>query len=689
MAIDTNRTSPKSFYDNKTIVLSDAEKQYHNDVLPLLRQMRDNRDKARKEWNDMRYPEWLNMCLETQLAYLQAKQKDDDIQLNSGLTRQKISTEVDVVLTQNFETKAKAFDKDDVFIDHLGDVLSDMKLKADQLEQWIDNRRTIYEGMSTFGSYYTLQLTKFVTDVKKSTVSMSDFGKMDITWNETPKRSKPVFLTIPLESSMVLFADMREPDIQKQSCVAIARIITDAEARSRYGNFDRWKDVPTRQAMSTSSELTELMTTYRTDYSVSQALGEGEVEEVIFMRSMPYGNELMIYLNGIPMLPVMALSQNKKTKRFDVSGFPLTSWSASGKYPIVKWDKVRIPNFAIARGTPGDSQFDQETLDTWIKLVFEKSLRSIKPPMGNRSGVRITSDMIRSGKIVSQIRKDDIFSILPPELVQGVTSGEFSFYEMMKKELDEKTSTREFAGLGGKTQTATEFTENRKSQLLRFSALIDGVIRGEKDRADLIVKNQVIPFWCKPEHAVNTEDVEKINKAKKIVTDKQEKKPFRTITVNKNDGAEQSANVINIGESNETSADIYKREKTEEKEGKKNKYINFNPEAYDFMNTLIYWDAKPSERDNDTLQLLSFKQNIADGINLFGIQPATNDKLKKRWSMMTGEDFETWFGGDDALQQALGGISEQVPNQSGMNPQSLTPPTMQNASAKANSGMGV
>ena len=690
-----NRTSPKSLFDNKAVELSEAEKQYHNDVLPLLRQMRDNRDKARKEWNDMRYPAWLNMCRETQLAYVPPKQNNDDIQLNSGLSRQKISTEVDVVLTQNFDTRAKAYGKDDVFIDHLGDVLSDLKSKADEMERWIDNRRTVYEGMSTYGSYYTLQLTRFVTDVKKTNVALKDFGKLNIQWNETPKNSRPTFLTVPLESSMVLFSDMREPDIQKQPVVAIARIITDADARSRYGSFDRWVNVPTRQAMSQTNELSELMTTYKSDYSVSQVLAEGEVEEVIFMRSVPYGNELMIYLNGIPMLPVLSQGKkDEKTGRLDVSGFPLTSWSASGKYPVVKWDKVRLPNFAIARGTPGDSQFDQETLDTWIKLVFEKALRSIKPPMGNRSGVRITSDMIRSGKIVSQIRKDDIFSILPPELVQGVTNGEFSFYEMMKKELDEKTSTREFAGLGGKTQTATEFTENRKSQLLRFSALIDGVIRGEKDRADLIVKNQVIPFWCKPEYAVNPEYAEELNKGKKVIQNKSEdgenkKKPFRTVTVNKADGEERSANVINIGESDETSNDIYRREKLEEKEGKRNKYINFNPEMYDFMNTLLYWDAKPSEKDNDTLELLQFKQNIADGVNLFGIQPATNEKLKKRWSMMTNEDYDTWFNTTDEIQQALGGIEGgQVPNQGGLNPASMTPPTMQNANAKANSGIG-
>lgn len=701
-----NRTSPKSlFNESKAVELSPAEAQYHNDILPMLRQMRVNRDQARKEWNGMTYPEWLNMCRETELAYVAPKTTTDEIQLNSGLTRQKISTEVDVVLTQNFDTKAKAFGKDDVFIDHLGDVLSDLKFKADELEHWVDNRRTIYEGMSTYGSYYTLQLTKFVTDVKKSNVKLSDFGKLDIKWNDIPKNSKPTFSTVPLESSMVLFSDMREPDIQKQPMVAIARIITDAEARARYGSFDRWPSVPTRQSITQSNEISSLLTSYKADYSISGSMAEGEVEEVIVMRSAPYGNELTIYLSGIPMLPVMTEGKkDPKTGRFDVSGFPLTSWSASGKYPIVKWDKVRIPNFAIARGTPGDSQFDQETLDTWIKLIFEKALRSIKPPMGNRSGIRVTSEMIKSGKMVSGIRKDDIFSLLPAELVQGITNGEFSFYETMKKELDEKTSTREFAGFGGKTQTATEFTANRKSQLLRFSALIDGVIRGEKDRADLIVKNQVIPFWCKKEYALNHEDSEELDDAKNVVkknfedaseeesTTTPPKKsgvPFRTITVNKNDGAEKASNVINIGSSSETSNNIYRKEKLDEKEGKKNKYIYFDPEMFDFMNTLLYWDAKPSERDNDTLELLQFKQNITDGMNLFGIQPASNEKLKKRWAMMTNEDYETWFGGENGLQDSLGSMGGSTPNMGGLNPKSMTPPTMQNASADANSGLGM
>ena len=680
------RTSGKKLIvDFEKLELSEAEKQFHNDTLPLLRSWRDNRDKARKEYNMMTYPQWIEMCRETAIAFVPPAEKEGDIRLNSGLTRQKIATEVDVVMTQNFECTAKAFDKDDIFIDNLGDTLSDMKIKSDEMEGWNDNRREVYEGMSTFGTYYTLEIQKFLTDAKKTQLSITQLGNINAEWSEMPKISKPTFQTISLESTMVLFGDMRQVDIQKQQGVAFARIISDAEAQTRYGGFDRWKFVPTKQHMSTSSELTELMSTYRSDYAVSSTLSEGEVEEIWVMRSLPFGNELTIYLNGVPMLPIKVIgNKDSQTGRYKISAFPLTVVSPSGLYPIVKWDKMRIPNFAIARGTPGDAQFDQETLDMWIKLMFKKSLRSNEPPLGNKSGMRITSQMIREGKMISGIRKDDIFSILPPELTQGITNGEFSFYAAMKKELEEKTSTAEFAGQGGKTQTATEFTENRKSQLLRFSALIDGVIRGEKHRADLRVKNSIIPFWCKKEYSLNHNDNKKVEKAKDTMND-----IFRTVTVNKNDGDTKSSSLIEIGESEESSYDVLSREKrTEKEQGKKVKITKFNPEMFNFLDTIIYWNAQPSERDNDTLKLLTFKQNIADAINLFQIDPSQNEKLKKRFASVTGEDFDVWFGtqGFD-VQQAMGSIQEQVPNQSGMNPASTNPPAQQKVGASADSGL--
>jgi len=193
------RTSGKKLIvDFEKLELSEAEKQFHNDTLPLLRSWRDNRDKARKEYNMMTYPQWIEMCRETAIAFVPPAEKEGDIRLNSGLTRQKIATEVDVVMTQNFECTAKAFDKDDIFIDNLGDTFSDMKIKSDEMEGWNDNRREVYEGMSTFGTYYTLEIQKFVTDAKKTQLSITQLGNINAEWSEMPKISKPTFQTISL-----------------------------------------------------------------------------------------------------------------------------------------------------------------------------------------------------------------------------------------------------------------------------------------------------------------------------------------------------------------------------------------------------------------------------------------------------------------------------------------------------------
>jgi len=86
------------------------------------------------------------------------------------------------------------------------------------------------------------------------------------------------------------------------------------------------------------------------------------------------------------------------------------------------------------------------------------------------------------------------------------------------------------------------------------------------------------------------------------------------------------------------------------------------------------------------MKLLTFKQNIADAVNLFQIQPGNNEKLKKKFASVTGEDYDTWFASQEFdVQQAMG--SGQTPNQGGLNSESFTPPAMQDVAALADSGL--
>lgn len=653
-------------------IYEEHEKQYLNDVWRTVRQMKDNFTRGRIEFNNLNYFEWDQDNYLKSINYTPPATKVGEVQLSSGLAAEKSAFVVSMLKSFNFKTVAKAFNKEDEFMQELSTVITDLKEKADILEKWDDNRVETYQGMSDRGTYYTMQAVEFPYYATKSKINPKDIGKKDIEWFDNGKKGDVVIRTQPFNPRMVLFPNMKERRIQKQPAIAFAQVLSEAEARAKYGSWDRWSDVPLRIKSSDGSDVASEFELYRDSYAISDNLVEGDCEEVVYMKSLPYGNEVNIYLNGTQMLPVKRLKRNKEQNRYVVSGFPLTAVSPSGLYPLVKWDFQVVPNFAIAKGTISKTFYDQDVLDTWIKIIYKKALRSTNPTLGNRSGQTITADMIQPNTIVNGIRKDDLFSILPQELVQGVTTGEFSFFEFMKKSMDEKTFNSQFMGDDrGKGVTATAYLENKKAQMLKFSSLIDGIIRGETDRAELILKNGIIPYYL----SKNTADKKADNLGPNILD------IYKKFTVAKNDEDGEYNSVISVFDSSnvkasveDVSLDILSKEKAlQKKTGKRSKFFYIDPTVINWLDMLIYWTSKPTEKDSDNIDKMIFMQAVTQAMQIFGIQPASNEKLKKRFAMVHNEDYETFFPEQEdvmAAQQAMGA------NQGGMNGSSMTPQNM-------------
>jgi hypothetical protein len=652
-------------------IYEDHEKQYINDVWRTVRQMKDNFTRPKVEFNNLNYFQWDEDNYLKSINYTPPATKVGEVQLSSGLAAEKSSFVVSMLKSFNFKTVAKAFNKDDDFMKELSTVITDLKEKVDILEKWDDNRIETYQGMSDRGTYYTMQAVEFPYYATKSKINPKDIGKKSVEWFDNGKKGDVVLRTQPFNPRMVLFPNMKERRIQKQPAIAFAQVLSEEDARSKYGNWDRWNDVPLRTTRATAgSDVASEFELYRDHYAISDNLVEGDVEEVVYMKSLPYGNEVNIYLNGIQMLPVKLVNKNKQQNRYVVSGFPLTAVSPSGLYPLVKWDFQIVPNFAIAKGTISKTFYDQDVLDTWIKIIYKKALRSTNPTLGNRSGQTITADMIQPNTIVNGIRKDDIFSILPQELVQGVTSGEFSFFEFMKKSMEEKTFSAQFMGdERGKGVTATAYLENKKAQMLKFSALIDGVIRGETDRAELILKNGIIPHFL----TKNTADKRADNLGPNLVD------IYKRFSISKNDEDGSYDSVISVFDSQNIKASIEdvqfeilnKEQEIQKKTGKRSKFFYIDPTVINWMDMLIYWTSKPSEKDSDNIDKMMFMQTVQAAMQIFGINPASNEKLKKRWSQVFAEDYDTFFPDQEdvmAAQQALGADT------GGMNPASMTPP---------------
>ena len=671
-----NNVTTATLPETKKLEYKPHEIQYHRDVLNLIKAAKNQREARWREFDHQPYSNWIDHAKSIDLAEVLPAKNKYDIRIVSGLGREKTTTAVSVALSYDFDVKVMAFDKKDTFLKGLSDACTDLIYKSNKMELWDQNRQGVYRGMSAYGTFFTLETVEFPTTSNKTNVPLSAIGKIDVTWEDRPRKKSVEFRTVELDPKMVIVGSMREKELSKQPFIAICRILSEAEARSLFGAWDRWASVPLRKgdtSMNTATGEKDIFTEYFENFSVSDSMAEGEVEMTMFMRSLPFGNELAIYLNGVAMLPVRDLGKKKDSDSYNVSGFPLTSVCAGGEYPITDWHLERMNNFFYSKGFSTKTRFDSDILDFWVKYMVKKAQRSGNPPMGNNSGIQITSEMLQPNAIVSDIRENSLFSILPAEMVQGITTGEVSFYNMIKTEMDEKTMSREFSGeTVNQYQSAKQFTENKKAQLLKLGALTDGIIRGEMRRAHIRLTNSIIPYWF------GLQDKEA--RSEKIANGVAE--IYDSFTVDKNDKKGSYTSVINIAKSKDFDGlDIMSQEDREQQEtGSKKRYTYLDPEEYDFMRTIFYYKAQPNERDNDALQRANADQDLITALNIFG-QDVDMDKAKERFARVRGDNTDDWFTESqgitpDMLAGAMGGITPgTIPNMGGMNAASATPPS--------------
>lgn len=682
-AKDPNQTGGSSnpIPIDKQIDYSPAELQYHDDVLRLVRNARAERERPRKEFNDMGFTVQDEYNVNLDLAYVPPARDRHDIRIVSGLTREKTNTSVNMALSYDFDTEFIAFDKEDTIVKELGDAATDLVEKSNQLEGWRQNRATVYRGQVARGTYFTMEVQEFPTKNYKSRVPLSKLGKLDVNWEDKARKGKVQFRTQEIDPRLVVLGDLKAMRLDDQPFIAVGQIISEAKARSIFGTWDRWPYVPLRRGSVGIHGDKDFFTYYRDNFALSDSLSEGEVELVFFMRSLPFGNELAIYLNGCAMTPIKVRGFDAKQERWKVSGFPLTALSHSGEYPIVDWHFERIPNFFYSKAQPAKTKFDQDVLDFWFKFMLKKAVRSINPTLGNKSGQILTNEELQPGNMISNIRKDDIFAILPPELIQGVTSGEVSIMEMLKKEIDEKTMSREFAGdQVNQYQTASAFMENKKAQLLKLGSLVDGIIRGESRRADLRLRNSIIPYWMTKED----------KKARQINIGEVVADIYDTFTMSKEGRDGKYDSVINVAtipedaDPMDMAFNIMGQEEKERKAGKSRKYTYLDPDQIDFVRTLFYVNVKPRERDNNALQRMLFDQDVATAKNLFGPESTNDESLKVKFAQIRGQDYDTWFTDqqmpemDMMLDQATrgmdGGQQGNITTRGGLNPANAAAP---------------
>lgn len=591
---------------------SKEEMEYWNFLVRRLSQARNQRDTNHMEFDSLDYISNYETNQRAANSYIEPKKNRMDTRIVTGTTREKENTLISALLNYNLDPSFDAYDMEDYVIEELGTTIGDLVKKSRELEAYDDKRKVIYRE-------YLDQGTVFVEDVWVERFCIEKDVKMDwtkgvsISKTNWKKRLGKVYKGAEarlIPGTKVYLGNIKANFIKDQPYIYTYETVSYEDARSIYGQWERWKNVP-RTIMHISDTITNYVD-YR-NWSLFEI--QNDTVEIIKYQDK-FNNELMITLNGVMMLPV---------------GFPLQAVSPSGEYTIAQSNVEDLAFFAYGKSIPAKTKVPQQVLDEYIKLIVLKTQQSFEPPMANNTGRALSNQIFWPGKITQDV---DPTKIAPMFDAKGVSQAEFSAFQLIKQIVDEESVSPVFSGdyLKG-NQTATQILEMKKQQMMKLGLTIWGVISLERQLAWLRAYN-LLQNWTSPID-------ERIND----VTGKIEKQ-YRTISVKTNlENGREGRRIIKMNPqmANQMSSDQVMAEENFLSQSIPTRVTYLNPEAIREVKMWLFCTVIPTEKNTSTLERVLFTQNIRDAAAIFGPQSLNMDGLKERFAILAHENPDKFF----------------------------------------------
>lgn len=635
------------------IEYTDAEKSYINYRRQRIIAARDIRDSMHDEFDGMTFLEWFDKMKKADDQYVAPRKNRVDTSINVGTIRDKDTTLVEYACKYDFEPMAQVFADDDEIMEELAESGEDMVRKSLLLESWEDKAKLVYRAMVAFGIAMVEDAWVERWDIEKTFGKGAKIGDAGTTWTERKVKKFDGCQAKLWDIRKCYFGDIRKYFLngpEGQPYFFTVEYEAYDQVKQWFGDWERWKYVP--QFVNYTPQLTN-PTLYTSGWAM-RPITNNYVEIIRYYD--PVANEYALTLNGIDMLPIMSSkrSVNGVEKEF-VSGFPLTAISPSGAIPYAKFDFEPMHNFVYSKGQPHKMRVLADVENMWIKLIIGMMKQKAKPTMGNMSGRNFGEEVTDPGTVINDIRKDDLFPVLPN--FQGASSPDFTFYETIKKELDKNSVERSFQGIDPVSptdETATGDMNSSKAQSLKVAAMFDGIISGHKQLFWLRTYN-IARNWTKP---IDT-NVEKLKTGEVALTPK-----YRTITMpSEMDGGQKVLKKIvftphtpkrpNGKATLEDSQDIHQQEMdfADSNGGKEIRITTIHPELFANMKLNWFYECVPVPNDSDPLSYTLFAKQITDAQTFFGPDAMNVKKLKHRFAKLTGMSFDMWFINEQELAQ--------------------------------------
>jgi len=573
-----------------------------------LYQMSQVRESALPQFDGMGYSRYNETNEMADISYLPPKKNKGDSRITTGITHEKDTSLVSFFLNLNFEGNVSIYYKDKEIFD-LGTAITKLVRKSREQESYNQKRPIFYRNFVAQGTSFAREQYTEVWVPNKIITSEIDPTSLDkVKWLD--KGYKKVMRgceTVLVDGKKVFLEDIRQPDIQKQPGVYTVEYVPREIMKGIWGDTERWKYVPyfvtpTAQALGTLTQ--------GSIYS-DWIFGEIDFNKVeVIQVYRPFEQRYQIYINGVPMLPAR---------------FPLQAVSPSGLIPIAKGDGDLMNMFAYSKSEPAKTKIDQAVFDEILQNMIVKFRQSTFVPRVNNSERVLTPDMFLGGRIISNISTKDVEPLIEQP---GITNSDFSFYQLLKDQIGEKSISSILEGQApGGDMTATQYMEQQKRAALKLGLKLDGIINWERDMLKLRTLNLL-------QH----------------VYEKNDSGDYKDITM-KDDlfSGKNGLSIIKFDNKNVRSPYQVWDEEQEYKQqnGQDVEFTYLNPDLMKQILTdpdyYIKYDIVPVDKNNDKLTQMMFVQMVSQAAALFGMESLQVDNLKKRYAKVMGEEFDDLF----------------------------------------------
>lgn len=630
---------PKYADDSTTPTLdyNEKEKIYRGYMIERINSARVQRDGGHIEFDDMDYLTNYETNLRAGNMYSPPRRNRYDTRIVTGTTHEKENTLLSALLNYNLEPTVTAFDEEDYIINELGENLEDMIKKSREMEEYDDKRPLIYKELLDQGTCFVEEVYVERFRVEKDTKNFDWSEGMKVSGAKWDARLKKVYKGCEaqlLPGTKVYLGNFKEFFIKKQPFLFTIETMTYNEARTMYGEWERWKYVP-KKVVHFSENFDYI------DYRNWTLLDSEEDTVEIIKYQDKWNNEFQLLINGVMMLPV---------------GFPLTAISPSGEYTIAKGDVEPIPFCAYSKSIPAKTKVDQQIFDEFLKTVVLKFQQSAQPPMANNTKVALSKNIFMAGTIHNDVDPSKLQPIIPGG---GLTDGELRAFDIIKGIIDSKSVSPIFSGeTSAGSQTATEIMELKKQSMMKLGLLIWGVMSLERQLAWLRLQN-ILCHWTKPIDS-------KIDEVTGQLTEK-----FRTISVETTLETGRKGRKIIAMDPQMTDMMTPEHIKAEEEflsEQLPTRKVYMNPKALAQLKATYFITINPTEKNTSELRRVLFEQNLKTAMMLWP-QDLNQEYAKERFAVLAGEDPDKFFNKVNPAMESLAGGPPAMPNQNPNMPQ--------------------